>query len=76
MLQGADAYPMNLGFTGKGNASLPEPLIEQVKADGQRLWCEPVEVLTMMQRYFLFCCDRSLLHSTRQQPGQVFTQGM
>jgi urease subunit alpha len=32
MLQAADAFPMNMGFTGKGNASLPEPLIEQVKA--------------------------------------------
>ncbi|MGZ0781360.1 urease subunit alpha [Pseudomonas saponiphila] len=32
MLQAADAFPMNIGFTGKGNASLPEPLIEQVKA--------------------------------------------
>ncbi|BCM26021.1 urease subunit alpha [Methyloradius palustris] len=32
MLQAADAFPMNLGFLGKGNVSLPEPLIEQVKA--------------------------------------------
>ncbi|SDV06234.1 urease subunit alpha [Pseudomonas corrugata] len=32
MLQAADAFPMNFGLTGKGNASLPEPLIEQVKA--------------------------------------------
>ena len=32
MLQAADAFPMNIGFTGKGNASLPEPLVEQVKA--------------------------------------------
>ncbi len=32
MLQAADAFPMNLGFTGKGNASLPGPLDEQVKA--------------------------------------------
>ncbi|EIK96494.1 urease subunit alpha [Pseudomonas sp. M47T1] len=32
MLQAADSFPMNIGFTGKGNASLPEPLIEQVKA--------------------------------------------
>src|SRR3989449_2083542 len=32
MLEAADAYPMNLGFFGKGNASLPTPLIEQVKA--------------------------------------------
>ncbi len=32
MLQAADAYPMNLGFLGKGNASLPEPLREQVEA--------------------------------------------
>ncbi|MHB8353584.1 MAG: urease subunit alpha [Burkholderiales bacterium] len=32
MLQAADAFPMNLGFLGKGNASLPEPLMEQVRA--------------------------------------------
>lgn len=32
MLQAADAFPMNLGFLGKGNASLPEPLREQVHA--------------------------------------------
>lgn len=32
MLEAAEAFPMNLGFLGKGNASLPEPLIEQVEA--------------------------------------------
>lgn len=32
MLQAADAFPMNMGFTGKGNTSLPQPLIEQVEA--------------------------------------------
>jgi len=32
MLQAADAFPMNLGFQGKGNASLPAALIEQIKA--------------------------------------------
>ena len=32
MLQAADSFPMNIGFTGKGNVSLPGPLIEQVKA--------------------------------------------
>ncbi|HSH87693.1 MAG TPA: urease subunit alpha [Methylophilus sp.] len=32
MLQAADAFPMNLGFLGKGNVSLPEPLREQVRA--------------------------------------------
>ena len=32
MLQAADAFPMNLGFTGKGNASFEEPLREQVEA--------------------------------------------
>ncbi len=32
MLQAADAYPMNLGFLGKGNASLPGPLAEQIRA--------------------------------------------
>lgn len=32
MLQAADAFPMNLGFLGKGNASLPEALDEQLEA--------------------------------------------
>jgi urease subunit alpha len=32
MLQAADAFPMNLGFLGKGNASLPAALREQVSA--------------------------------------------
>jgi urease subunit alpha len=32
MLQAADAFPMNLGFFGKGNASLPGALHEQINA--------------------------------------------
>jgi urease subunit alpha len=32
ILQAADAFPMNLGFLGKGNASLEAPLLEQIKA--------------------------------------------
>ncbi len=32
MLQAADAFPMNLGFLGKGNASLPAALHEQINA--------------------------------------------
>jgi len=32
MLRAADALPMNLGFLGKGNASLPEGLEEQIRA--------------------------------------------
>ena len=32
MIQAADAFPMNLGFAGKGNASLPASLEEMVKA--------------------------------------------
>ncbi|MCA3445989.1 MAG: urease subunit alpha [Rhodobacter sp.] len=32
MMQAADAFPMNLAFAGKGNASLPEGLEEQVRA--------------------------------------------
>ncbi|ACY35269.1 urease subunit alpha [Comamonas thiooxydans] len=32
MLQAADAFPMNLGFLGKGNASLPGGLHEQINA--------------------------------------------
>ncbi|WP_018719155.1 urease subunit alpha [Arhodomonas aquaeolei] len=37
MLQAADAFPMNLGFLGKGNASLPEPLREQISAGAMGL---------------------------------------
>ena len=32
MLESAEAFPVNLGFTAKGNCSTHEPLIEQVKA--------------------------------------------
>jgi len=32
MLKAADAFPMNLGFMGKGNASRPEALRQQVEA--------------------------------------------
>ncbi len=32
MLAAAEAFPMNLGFLGKGNVSQPEPLREQVRA--------------------------------------------
>ncbi len=32
MLAAADAFPMNLGFLGKGNASQPAPLREQIEA--------------------------------------------
>jgi urease subunit alpha len=32
MLLAAEAFPMNLGFLGKGNASAPGPLLEQIEA--------------------------------------------
>ncbi|QIT56946.1 urease subunit alpha [Aquisalimonas sp. 2447] len=32
MLQAAESFPMNLGFLGKGNGSLPEALNEQIEA--------------------------------------------
>ena len=32
MIEAADAFPMNLGFAGKGNASTPAGLVEQVEA--------------------------------------------
>ncbi len=32
MLQAADAFPINLGFLGKGNASQPQGLMEQIEA--------------------------------------------
>ena len=37
MLQAADAYPVNLGFLGKGNSSTPEPLRDQVAAGAMGL---------------------------------------
>jgi len=37
MLQAAEAFPMNLGFMGKGNASLPDPLHEQIHAGAMGL---------------------------------------
>src|SRR6476660_1778481 len=32
MIEAADAFPINIGFAGKGNASLPGGLIEQIEA--------------------------------------------
>ena len=32
MMQAAEAFPMNLGFLGKGNAALPDALEEQIRA--------------------------------------------
>jgi urease subunit alpha len=32
MLKAADGLPMNIGFTGKGNVSRPDPIAEQIEA--------------------------------------------
>ena len=32
LLESAEGFPINLGFLGKGNASFPEPLREQIRA--------------------------------------------
>ncbi|MGA7984381.1 MAG: urease subunit alpha [Burkholderiales bacterium] len=37
MLSAAEAFPMNLGFLGKGNASRPAPLREQLRAGAMGL---------------------------------------
>ena len=37
MLEAAEALPMNLGFLGKGNASRPEALVEQIEAGAMGL---------------------------------------
>jgi len=37
MIEAAEGFPMNLAFAGKGNASLPEALEEQVKAGAAAL---------------------------------------
>ena len=37
MLEAAEAFPVNLGFMGKGNSSKPEALVEQVRAGAMSL---------------------------------------
>ena len=37
MLQAAEAFPMNLGYLGKGNSAKPEGLVEQVRAGAMGL---------------------------------------
>ncbi|MEZ5864397.1 MAG: urease subunit alpha [Geminicoccaceae bacterium] len=37
MLQAAEAFPMNLALSGKGNASRPEGLVEQIRAGASSL---------------------------------------
>ncbi|CEJ43827.1 urease subunit alpha [Umezakia ovalisporum] len=37
MLQAADAFPMNLGFLGKGNSSQPQGIVEQILAGAMGL---------------------------------------
>ncbi|MFM7218882.1 MAG: urease subunit alpha [Nodosilinea sp.] len=37
MLQAADAFPMNLGFLGKGNSAQPQALVEQIEAGAMGL---------------------------------------
>jgi urease subunit alpha len=37
MLQAADAFPVNLGFLGKGNSSQPQGLVEQILAGAMGL---------------------------------------
>jgi urease subunit alpha len=37
MLQAADAFPINLGFLGKGNTSQPQGLVEQINAGAMGL---------------------------------------
>jgi urease subunit alpha len=37
MYEAVEAFPLNFGFLGKGNASRPEPLVEQVRAGAMGL---------------------------------------
>ena len=37
MLQAADAFPVNIGFLGKGNSSQPQGLVEQLRAGAMGL---------------------------------------
>ncbi len=37
MLEAAEAFPMNIGFMGKGNTSQPEALVEQLRAGAMGL---------------------------------------
>src|SRR5258708_14852083 len=33
MLQATDNLPLNIGFTGKGNTSMPEGLLDQIRSE-------------------------------------------
>jgi urease subunit alpha len=37
MYEAVEAFPLNFGFLGKGNASRPEPLVEQIRAGAMGL---------------------------------------
>ena len=69
MLQAADAFPMNLGFLGKGNAALPDALHEQINAGA-------IVIVTQMQQTFSLAPTEVLLFhfysSSSDMIGSVF----
>ena len=55
MLEAAEAFPVNLGFMGKGNASNPDALREQVGWLGHKLHEDGAPRVRLM----LFNCGRT-----------------
>ena len=77
MYQAADGLPVNIGFTGKGNASRRPPLEEQVKAGAIGLkvhedWCAPPAVIdTALQVGDEFDVQITLHTDTMNESGFV-----
>ena len=61
MLQAAEALPMNLGFLGKGNASQPDPLTEQIAAGAMGL---------KLHEYYIFCTSLGRGHPGHRRHHQ------
>lgn len=77
MLEAAEQFPMNLGFLGKGNASFPEPLIEQIKAGAVGLkihedWgTTPAAIDTVLSVADIFDVQVSIHTDTLNESGFV-----
>jgi len=78
MLEAAEAFPMNLGFLGKGNSSQPEGLAEQVKAGviGLKLhedWgTTPAAIDTCLSVADKYCGEMNVLPSSTN-PTRPYT---
>ena len=68
MLEAADGFPINLGFLGKGNSSLPEGLNEQVEAGAVKRELGRVDVIARLVPMLHHCPPRASEFLCRLQP--------